>query len=82
MFAAITNGALFFLEHGFGKDTGLLVENWREVKPTVFFSVPKIYQVVLSSRNMKAGKTTAYVCQSYACKAPTTDPDDMLTSLR
>lgn len=57
MFAALTNGSLFSLEHGFGKDTGLLVENWREVKSTVFFSVPKIYQVGLSSRNMKAGKT-------------------------
>ncbi|MEE9167513.1 MAG: AMP-binding protein [Candidatus Neomarinimicrobiota bacterium] len=52
MFAAITNGALFSLEHGFGKDTGLLVENWREVKPTVFFSVPKIYQE-LTSRAME-----------------------------
>ncbi|MFQ6673704.1 MAG: thioredoxin domain-containing protein, partial [Fidelibacterota bacterium] len=28
------------------------------------------------------GKATAYVCQNYACKAPTTSPDEMLAALK
>lgn len=48
MFAAITNGALLSLEHGYGKDIDLLLENWDAVRPTVFFSVPKIYQEITS----------------------------------
>ncbi len=28
------------------------------------------------------GKATAYVCQNYACKAPTTDIKEMLKSLQ
>jgi long-subunit acyl-CoA synthetase (AMP-forming) len=45
-FAAITNGAVLSLEHGYGRDIDLLLENWRAVKPTVFFSVPRIYQAL------------------------------------
>ncbi len=48
LFAAITNGALFSLEHGFGKDTDILLSNWEQVKPTIFFSVPKVYQEITS----------------------------------
>ncbi|NOY05106.1 MAG: AMP-binding protein [Chlorobi bacterium] len=47
-YAAITNGALLSLEHGFGKNTDLLIENWKRVRPTVFFSVPKIYQEIVT----------------------------------
>ncbi|HWR83964.1 MAG TPA: AMP-binding protein [Candidatus Deferrimicrobium sp.] len=45
-FAAIYNGAMLALEGGYGKDIELLLENWRRVKPTVFFSVPRIYQQI------------------------------------
>jgi long-subunit acyl-CoA synthetase (AMP-forming) len=48
MFAAITNGAVLSLEHGFGKDIDLLLTNWDQVKPTVFFSVPRIYQDLIT----------------------------------
>lgn len=45
-FAAVTNGAVLSLEHGFGKDISILLDNWRQVLPTVFFSVPRIYQQI------------------------------------
>lgn len=48
MFAAISNGAVLSLDHGFGKDIDLLLENWKQVKPTVFFSVPRIYQDLIT----------------------------------
>jgi len=43
-FAAIVNSAVLSLEHGYGKNIDLLLENWGQVLPTVFFSVPRIYQ--------------------------------------
>jgi len=45
-FAALVNGAVISLENGFGKDIKLLIDNWRLVKPTIFFSVPRIYQAI------------------------------------
>lgn len=43
-YAAITNGALLSLEDGYGKDIDRLLHNWKLVRPTVFFSVPRVYQ--------------------------------------
>lgn len=45
-FAAIVNGAVLSLEHGYGKDLDILLNNWETVKPTIFFSVPRIYQAI------------------------------------
>lgn len=45
-YAALVNGAVLSLEHGFGKDIDLLLDNWKQVRPTVFFSVPRIYQEI------------------------------------
>ena len=45
-FAAVVNGAVLSLEHGYGKDLDILLNNWKKVKPTVFFSVPRIYQAI------------------------------------
>lgn len=45
-FAAIVNGAVLSLEHGYGKDLDILLNNWENVKPTIFFSVPRIYQAI------------------------------------
>ncbi len=45
-FAAIINGAVLSLEHGNGKDLNILLNNWERVKPTIFFSVPRIYQAI------------------------------------
>ncbi len=47
-YAAIVNGAVLSLEHGYGKNMDLLLDNWRQVKPTVFFSVPRIYQEMVT----------------------------------
>ena len=47
-YAALTNGAVLSLEHGFGKSLQTLLSNWRKVMPTVFFSVPKIYQQLVT----------------------------------
>jgi len=47
-YAALTNGAVLSLEHGFGKDIDVLIDNWRRVLPTVFFSVPRIYQELVT----------------------------------
>ncbi len=43
-FNALANGAVLSLEDGYGKDIERLIENWKKVLPTIFFSVPKIYQ--------------------------------------
>ncbi|MDP7007189.1 MAG: AMP-binding protein [Candidatus Poseidoniia archaeon] len=45
-FAAIVNGATLSLENGYGKDISTLLKNWNHVRPTVFFSVPRIYQEI------------------------------------
>lgn len=47
-YSAIYNGAVLALEDGFGKDIKQLIDNWKKVMPTVFFSVPKIYQELVT----------------------------------
>ncbi|MBC8266670.1 MAG: AMP-binding protein [Flavobacteriales bacterium] len=44
LFSALYNGATYSVESSFGKDVKVIIENWKEIKPTVFFSVPKVYQ--------------------------------------
>lgn len=54
LFTALYNGASFSLESGYGKDANTIFENWKIVKPTVFFSVPKVYQALFElTRNNK-----------------------------
>lgn len=45
---AIYSGAVMHLESGYGADPQVILENWRIVKPTVFFSVPLVYQSLYS----------------------------------
>lgn len=47
-YSAITNGAVLSLENSFGKNIDILLDNWEKVKPTTFFSVPKIYQSIIT----------------------------------
>ncbi len=42
-FAALYHGATINLEDSFGKDINRLIQNWSDVRPTQFFSVPKVY---------------------------------------
>ncbi len=44
LFTALCNGATLSLESGHGKDPAVIMENWKLIQPTVFFSVPKVYQ--------------------------------------
>lgn len=44
LFTALYNGATISLESGYGKDPKVILENWKNIQPTVFFSVPKVYQ--------------------------------------
>lgn len=44
LFTALYNGATFSLESSYGRDAKIIFENWKKVKPTIFFSVPKVYQ--------------------------------------
>ncbi len=44
LFTALYNGATFSLESSFGRDANVIFENWKLVNPTIFFSVPKVYQ--------------------------------------
>ena len=44
LFTALYNGAAFYLESSYGRDVKSIFENWKIVKPTLFFSVPKVYQ--------------------------------------
>ncbi|MBL0310130.1 MAG: AMP-binding protein [Bacteroidetes bacterium] len=46
LFAVLCNGASMFLESGYGKDPKEIMLNWKAIKPTVFFSVPKVYQAL------------------------------------
>lgn len=47
IFGALYNGASMTLESSLGTNPAEILENWREVKPTVFFSVPLIYQAII-----------------------------------
>ncbi len=44
LFTALYSGATFFLESSYGRDANEIFQNWKIIKPTVFFSVPKVYQ--------------------------------------
>lgn len=43
-FTSLYNGATMYLESGYGKDPKEIMQNWKIVQPTLFFSVPKVYQ--------------------------------------
>lgn len=42
-FSALSNGATMTLEPSYGKSAESILSLWGNVKPTVFFSVPKVY---------------------------------------
>jgi len=45
---ALWNGALLVLDDSRGRDLDKLLANFREVKPTVYFSVPRVYQGLIA----------------------------------
>lgn len=44
LFTALYSGAALYLESSYGRDPKSIFDNWKTVKPTIFFSVPKVYQ--------------------------------------
>ena len=47
-FTALYSGSEMYLESGYGTDPKEILENWKVVKPTLFFSVPLVYQSLYS----------------------------------
>jgi len=45
---ALWNGALLVIDDSRGRDLDKLLVNFREVKPTVYFSVPRVYQGLIA----------------------------------
>lgn len=56
LFTALYSGATYSLEDSYGTNPESIMENWRLVKPTVFFSVPKVYKslVDLTKKSQEA----------------------------
>jgi len=53
-FTALYHGATIYLEDSLGKDIHRLIANWQLVKPTHFFSVPKIYRGLVTEAKLNA----------------------------
>lgn len=47
-YTALYNGATLHIDDSLGKDLDRLFANWTQVRPTIFFSVPKIYQQLVA----------------------------------
>jgi long-subunit acyl-CoA synthetase (AMP-forming) len=47
-YGALYNGAVLGLDDSLGKDMPLLIRNWKAFRPTVYFSVPKVYQQLVA----------------------------------
>ena len=43
-YTALYNGATIHIDNSRGKDFPLLLRNWAAVRPTIYFSVPQVYQ--------------------------------------
>lgn len=50
--SALYHGAAIYLDDSSGKDIDRLIANWRLVKPTHFFSVPKIYMALVTEAKL------------------------------
>jgi long-subunit acyl-CoA synthetase (AMP-forming) len=53
-FSALFHGATLYLEDSLGKDIHRLILNWSIVKPTQFFSVPKIFKALVTESRLDA----------------------------
>ncbi|MDE3173365.1 MAG: AMP-binding protein [Gemmatimonadota bacterium] len=47
-YAALYSGATIYIDDSQGRDFGALLRNWLEVRPTIYFSVPKLYQQLVA----------------------------------
>ena len=51
-YTALFNGAALHLDDSLGKDFDRLLRNWLTVRPTVYFSVPQVYQQLVTHAQM------------------------------
>ncbi|MBZ0186979.1 MAG: AMP-binding protein, partial [Candidatus Obscuribacterales bacterium] len=54
-FMVLYSGASMALDESGGKDVNALLKNWRSIIPTVFFSVPGVYQKIADEIRMDPG---------------------------
>lgn len=47
-YTALYNGATIFIDDSRGKDFDVLRRNWADVRPTIYFSVPQVYQQLVT----------------------------------
>ena len=47
-YTALYNGATMYLDDSMGRDFATLLRNWLHARPTIYFSVPKIYQQLVA----------------------------------
>lgn len=47
LFTVLSKGASMWLEPSYGKLPESIFENWKLIKPTIFFSVPKVYKALV-----------------------------------
>lgn len=47
-YTALYNGATIHIDDSRGKDFGTLLRNWTNVRPTIYFSVPHVYQQLVT----------------------------------
>jgi long-subunit acyl-CoA synthetase (AMP-forming) len=47
-YTALFNGATIHVDDSRGKEFGALLRNWAEVRPTIYFSVPHVYQQLVT----------------------------------
>lgn len=61
LFTALYNGATYSLESSLGKKPESIFENWEKIKPTIFFSVPKVYQSLIDlTQSSKEAENTFF----------------------
>ncbi|MBI6546707.1 MAG: AMP-binding protein, partial [Cyanobacteria bacterium NC_groundwater_1444_Ag_S-0.65um_54_12] len=51
-FTALCSGALLCLDDSYGRDIARMIHNWQEIKPTHFFSVPKIFNALVTEARL------------------------------
>lgn len=84
LFNALYRGATLSLESGYGKDPGTIMENWEKVRPTVFFSVPKVYKelVELTYRDAKAEQTLFHSGLKFIFTAAAPLPEELASEFQ
>lgn len=60
-YTALYHGATLHLDDSLGKDIDRLLTNWFTVRPTIYFSVPKIYQQLVTRAESRPEEETRII---------------------